>query len=298
MQDLSTRLRRFERKCSDQTAELCEARAEAKTARSEVSRLSRAKEASDTKNSDERTALALALRERDSELARLRERFETATGELSAEKEGVASLRARLEASDGELRHARERARAAEDDASARASRAACSKSAAQEQRVAELERALEERSTDLERAKADARAAAAELRVAEEKTRRQLREAATARDQLRVEKEGSVGGYLELEVGMYTDLISRVLFSGQETPCRIMCHMFDVSERTVCCVPAVHRLVLFLWCNVNVHSQTAIRERTQTVEKLALAETESKRLQVELAAALEKTNESQVLLH
>ncbi|CAM9894810.1 unnamed protein product, partial [Ectocarpus sp. 13 AM-2016] len=61
------------------------------------------------------------LREREAEVSRLRDRLETATGELSEEQGSNASLRARLEASDKEVRRARERAAAAEEEAGAAA---------------------------------------------------------------------------------------------------------------------------------------------------------------------------------
>lgn len=198
---MSTRLHSSERKRRAQTAELTEARAE-------ISRLARrAKETAAAKESEERAALNLALRERDEDLTRLREKLEAATGELSEEQDGTAALRERLEASERDVRDALERAAVAEEDAAEQTARAAKAESAgrglgaAVEKQIAELESTVGERNVAAQRAREEARSAVASLTSAEEEGRRQVREAVRAREQLGVERERSARLKLELEV-------------------------------------------------------------------------------------------------
>ncbi|CAN0167537.1 unnamed protein product, partial [Ectocarpus fasciculatus] len=197
LNDVTARLRRSERKRNAQAAELAEARAEADAAKAELSR-HRAREAAaasaaaQREKSKHETMVAAAggsiaesaqrLREREAEVSRLRDRLETATGELSEEQGSNASLRARLEASDKEVRRARERAAAAEEEAGA----AATAQAAQAAQAAAELARR-----------EAEAAEASAELRAAEEDSRQQ---AAAARESLEAERGSAARLALELE--------------------------------------------------------------------------------------------------
>ncbi|CAM9440994.1 unnamed protein product [Laminaria digitata] len=192
LSEVSTRLHSSERKRRAQTAELTEARAE-------ISRLSRRAKETETAaaamESKGRATLNLALRERDKDLARLRERLEAATGELSEEQDGTAALRERLEASERDVRDALERATVAEEDAAEQAARAAKAESAGRGLGAA--------RSAAAQRAREEARSAVAGLRSAEEEARQQAREAARAREQLDVERKRSARVQLELEAAL-----------------------------------------------------------------------------------------------
>lgn len=189
------RLRRSERKCSAQEAELIETRTEARAARSQVSQLTR-------------RAQEEAHANESGKISHLRERLGTATGELSAEQEGSTALRVRLEVCEKELRNARERSRVAEEEAAAQVTLTASAESACRrlgatsEHQVAELECALIERTAVAERAKQEARSAMAGLRAAEVNTRHQAQEEAKALEELRVERDRSARVHLDLEVG------------------------------------------------------------------------------------------------
>lgn len=212
LQDLSSRLRRSERERKAQATELVEARAEAQATRSESARLVvRSKKTADANEaiSELRAAQASALAERDGEIARLREKLEIATGELAGEQEGTAALRVQLEATEGDLRHARDRASAAEDGAAAQAARTASAESAgrgisaAVKKQVSDMEALVAEKSAATDRARGEAKAAEAALKEAEEEGHRQAREAAWAREKLQTERDGSARARLELEVGV-----------------------------------------------------------------------------------------------
>lgn len=208
------RLQRSDRKREAQAAELTRAREDAREARSELSRLARrAKEKAVIDESGERAAAlssVLALRERDEEISRLREGLEAAAGELSEEQGGTATLRARLESSERELRQARDEARVAEEESAAQGARTASAEAAARELgaalegRIAELEKTIEENSAEAERAQGEARSAVAGLQAAEENGRRQAQEMARAREKLGVERDRSARMHLELEVGWW----------------------------------------------------------------------------------------------
>lgn len=252
LEDLSTQLRCSERKCNAQAKELSEARAEAKAARSELSRLARAKQTSIKKNSEERAAMAQTLRKRDSELANLREKIEAITGELSAEQEGTVSLRARLAASEREIRLTRERARVAEDNVASRASLDANAKSAALEERIAELETELKEQSAETERAKEEAKTATSELRTSEKEARGRAREASSSQDRLRVEKERSARVHLELQVRSQTEMLEVCLSDYQASDIRgDFCVMSTTVPPTLSTTHLCTVACLGVWCDV-----------------------------------------------
>lgn len=201
MNDLSTRLRRSERTCDAQAAEVTKWRSEAEAARSELSRLARRriKETKEAKEADGRDdALVQALRERDVEVTHLRDKLDTATGELAEEQGSSAALRSRLEVSERELRLSRGRVTIVEEDAAAQIARAETAAS----DRISGLEREIQELKVDVKSARGEANLTVDKYRALEEDKFQDHLEASRARDELKAERDRLARVHLELEVG------------------------------------------------------------------------------------------------
>lgn len=208
---MSTRLRRSERKCKAQATQLAEAQTDLRAARAETAaetaRLASSKKEILEARTEARERTA-AMRELDDEAVHLKERLQIATAELQKEKAAAGVVQARLEASEREVREARDRARRAEEarDAAERAEAAtrgvgALTEASAKE--IAELRILVDEARGEAEKVRAEASATAAGLRTAEEEGRRQAREAVQTREQLRAERNRLARVSLELEVGV-----------------------------------------------------------------------------------------------
>lgn len=207
---MSTRLRRSERKCKAQATQLAEAQTDLRTARAETAaetaRLASSKKESLEAKAEARERTA-AMRELDDEVVHLRERLQIATGELQRGKAAAGAVQARLEASEREAREARDRARKAEEARDAAEWAATTARKAgvlteASAKEIAELRILVDEARGEVEQTRAESSVTAAGLRAAEEKGRRQAREAAQTREQLRAERDRLARVSLELEVG------------------------------------------------------------------------------------------------
>lgn len=140
------------------------------------------------------------MRELDDEVVHLRERLEIAKAGLQEEKMASELLRTRLEASDREVAQTREKARRAEEEAKEH-SAATTTRAVGLADELVVLKSLVDVRAEEVERARSETKAAATGLRAAEEEGRRQAREAARAREQLRAERDGLGRVSLELEV-------------------------------------------------------------------------------------------------